>query len=173
MADMIRARDKYRKSDLAGETNSAERAFKAAMHSALWGRTGRIADALGLGQRTVETWQNPNDPQHGPLHQLYVVMREALDAGADESDALAPLRLLNRMFERDPATESLLRAAAEAARETGEAVEAAVKAGEDKHVDPVELDRIEREVDEGIAKLLNVKRAARALAGAKPALRSV
>ena len=79
------------KCDLAGDPHSAKRPYARAIQAATWNRSGRIADYLGLSQRTVETWGNPADPQRGPNQVLAMLMEESIAAGAAPEEALAPL----------------------------------------------------------------------------------
>lgn len=123
------------KCDLAGDPHSAVRAAKAAMQRASWGRTGRIADATGLSQRTVETWGNPADPHRSPLQQLELVIQTALDSGASFCDAL---------------------------RESSEEIVRAIKALQDGRVTKAEADAIEREVAEAITALHRLSRESQA-----------
>lgn len=155
MGVSFRDRDRQRKSDLTGESaSSTKRPFAKAIQSATWGRAGRIADALGLSQSEVEKWGQPHAPQRGPCWQLAIVMQEALDAGADECDALAPLRLLNSMFERDPQVElDLLAAASETLREVVEPGAVVAEGLRDGKWDASDQDRLERETAEAQLKL--------------------
>lgn len=91
MSRTLRAVDGSRKCDLAGDSYAGKRPYAKSMQALTWGRSGRIADALGLSQRTVETWGNPADPQRGPNQSLAIAMHVALDAGAGTEEALAPL----------------------------------------------------------------------------------
>jgi hypothetical protein len=168
----MRASDAARQCDLAGDSYSLKRPFAKAIQAATWSRTGRIADALGLSQRTVETWGNPADPQHGPLWQLATIMREALAAGADESDALAPLRLLQSIFEPDTeANVELTRAASESIRESAESVAVTLESLRDGQIDALELERIDRETAEAIDKLRQLRAAAHTAAKESEAVR--
>lgn len=121
------------KCDLAGDPHSAKRPYARAIQAATWNRSGRIADYLGLSQRTVETWGNPADPQRGPNQVLAMLMEESIAAGAAPEEALAPLFDLAEHFGFDLSarlpivTEKELLAqvtplAANAIKETGEAV---------------------------------------------------
>ncbi len=90
--------DAQRKCDLSGDPHSAKRPYAKAMQACTWTRSGRIADRLGLSQRTVETYGNPADPQRGPNQALAIIMHEALSAGASPDEALAPLFALCEEF---------------------------------------------------------------------------
>jgi len=154
------------KCDLTGDPHSASRPAKAAMQRATWGRTGRIADATGLSQRTVETWGNPADPQRSPLQQLELVMCAALDAGAAHEEATAPLAYLNDRFLSPASGEApyvtVQCAAASALREAGEGIALAIEAARDGIVSEAELVAIEREVADAITALHRLAREAQA-----------
>ncbi len=159
-------RDLQIQCDLAGDPHSAARPAKAAMQRATWGRTGRIADATGLSQRTVETWGNPSDPQRSPLQQLEIVMQAALAAGAEFTEATAPLAYLNDRFllpapeASSPVTVQL--AAVSALRKSSEGIAMAIKAASDGNVSESEVTMIENEVADAITALHRVVREAQA-----------
>lgn len=153
------------KCDLSGDPYSQVRAAKAAMQRATWGRTGRIADATGLSQRTVETWGNPSDPQRSPVQVLEIVMCAALDAGAAHAEATAPLAYLNDRFlspaeESSPQTVQI--AAVAALRESSEGISLAIEAARDGEVSEAELATIEREVADAITSLHRLVRESQA-----------
>lgn len=161
---LLRAAERA-KCDLAGDPHSASRVAKAAMQRATWGRTGRIADATGLSQRTVETWGNPADPQRSPVQVLEIVMRAAIESGAAHEEATAPLAYLNEIFlqsapgNSSPTTVQL--AAVSALRESSEGIALAVEAARDGEISKGELAAIERECSDAITALHSLVREAR------------
>lgn len=159
-------RDLQIQCDLAGDPHSTRRAAKAAMQRATWGRTGRIADATGLSQRTIETWGNPSDPQRSPLEQLEIVMFTAIVDGATHDEATAPLAHLNQRF-LSPNTDDgpsigLTFAAADSMREGSEFLASLAEAIRDGVVSDAELAVIEREAADVITITHRIVREAQA-----------
>lgn len=162
------------KCDLAGDPHSRVRAAKAAMQRLTWGRTGRIADATGLSQRTVETWGNPADPQRSPLQQLELAIFAAVESGAYQDEAAAPLAYLADLLGYDLAPRlkvlgfvGIPSAAATALRESSEGIAKAVASLRDGGVSQREADEIEREVAESITSLHRLAREAQAAVSTK------
>lgn len=161
----LRTTDRKRECDLAGDANSGKRPYARALQSATWGRTGRIADALGLSQRTVETWSNPADPQRGPNQTLAILIRESIAAGAAPEDALSPLVDLAEEFGFDLAprvrvvspSDLLAQAdalAADALVQSGEAVSAYLSSLRDGHLTQREREGNRKELREAVRALL-------------------
>lgn len=166
----FREKDAGRKCDLAGDPYSHKRPFAKAMQACQYGRTGRISDATGLSQRTIETWQNPTDPQRGPNQTLAIVMHESLAAGASEEEALAPLFHLADEFgftlefqpREDGKRKGIEIANADTLDSAADLVSALIRAMEDRRITAAELAVLETKVDRltfRTQKLLNEARA--------------
>lgn len=160
--------------DLAGDPHSHCRAAKAAMQRLTWGRTGRIADATGLCQRTVETWGNPADPQRSPLQQLELAILAAVEAGAHQDEAMAPVVYLANLLGCDLAPRlrvlgaiGVASAAASALRESSEGIAKAVDSLRDGCMSSQEANRIEAEVAEAVTALNRLAQEARAAVSTK------
>lgn len=174
MTDSVRRHAALVQCELAGDPHSHTRAAKAAMQRLTWGRTGRIADATGLSQRTVETWGNPADPQRSPLQQLELAIFAAVEAGAHQDEASAPLAYLADLLGYDLAPRlrvlgfvGIPNAAATALRESSDAIAKAVEALRDRNITAREADAIEAEVAEAITELHRLTREAQAAVSTK------
>lgn len=92
------------------------------------GRAELVGVAMGVGESAVHKQGNPNEPQRPPVENLLLAILAALDSGADEATAYAPLDWLCHRLGRvavalptpDVSDDTLARSIATTAREFGE-----------------------------------------------------
>lgn len=151
--------------------NDSRDLWAAAFQRATWGCAPAIGRALGLSPRTVQQWGRVEYEKRSPGERLEIVVRVALEH-RKAHDALAPLHLLAsqlgyRLVPNEPTdTEgapaiSLAHQATQAMIESGEAVNTVLKAIEDDIISADEMAAIERECDEAIEALNQLKHLAR------------
>lgn len=131
---------------------SRKRPYVLALREALEGRAAAAGPRIHLSGRLLEAWMNAFDPQRSPLQVLDELFVALMALGATPEDLEPAVALLARRLGRDlvpspkSIVESVTRAAADAAREAGEGISAALAAVEDGEVDDLELARARREL---------------------------
>ena len=146
--------------------------WASAFQRATWGCAPAIGRALGLSARTVQQWGRSDSDKRSPGERLEIVMKIALEHRKPH-DALAPLHLLAwrlgyRLTPSEPmepipgaTPTNLAHQASRAMIEAGEAVNTVLRAVEDDIITNDELDAINRECDEAIEAIVQLKLIAR------------
>jgi hypothetical protein len=124
-----------------------------------------VARILGLAERTVRRWSEPDTTASITLEAALKLDIAVIDAGGDEAPFLLcyATRVDMESLAASPGRDALIAAAAEAARESGEAVAAALTAAR-PGASEADIILAERELEESIAaktRLLKAVRAAR------------